>query len=148
MTKISEKQNEIIMAFSKLGTREEKYLYLIEQGCRLPKFDERDKTTENLIELIERRTWLKIEKKDGKVFFSGESESLVLNGLLKLLIDITSGITLQEFLDTEIYFTSAMGLKKFFYNDNVFDMLNLIYDRMQVLAISGIAINPYANSDY
>ena len=105
-------QDEVIEEFSVFDDWMDKYALLIDLGNSLTPFDEKHKTESNLIEGCQSRVWLHAEYKDGKVVFQGESDAVIVKGIVSLLIRIISGHTPQEILDADLYFIERIGLKE------------------------------------
>lgn len=109
---INELQDEVIEDFSAFDDWMDKYALLIDLGNSLPPLDGKDKTESNLIEGCQSRVWLSADYKDGKIWFRGESDAVIVKGIVSLLIKIISGHTPQEILDTDLYFIERIGLKE------------------------------------
>ncbi|MEZ2442695.1 cysteine desulfuration protein SufE [Chitinophaga sp. W3I9] len=107
---IQEIQEEIISDFSVMGSWEDKYEYIIQLGKELPLISEEFKTPDNLIKGCQSRVWLHTELKDGKLFFTGDSDAVITKGLVSLMIYVLSGHTPQEIAAADIYFIDAIGL--------------------------------------
>ncbi|MET3877830.1 MULTISPECIES: SufE family protein [Chitinophaga] len=107
---IQEIQEEIISDFSVMGSWEDKYEYIIQLGKELPLISEEYKTPDNLIKGCQSRVWLHTELKDGKLFFTADSDAVITKGLVSLMIYVLSGHTPQEIATAEIYFIDAIGL--------------------------------------
>ncbi|GHT07043.1 Fe-S metabolism protein SufE [Bacteroidia bacterium] len=113
MTKtINQIQDEIIDEFSVFDDWMDKYELLIEVGSELPPSDAPYKTPSNLIEGCQSRVWLQADYVDGKVLFLGESDTMIVKGIVSLLIRVLSGHTPNEILDADLYFIDAIGLKE------------------------------------
>ena len=109
---INENQNKVIEEFSAFDDWMDKYAYLIELGNDLPPLDERYKNQNNLIEGCQSRVWLQADCIDGKVRFLGESDAVIVKGIIALLIQVLSGHSPEEILSTDLYFIDAIGLKE------------------------------------
>lgn len=109
---INETQDNIIEDFSVFDDWMDKYGLLIDLGNTLAPLDERYKTENNLIEGCQSRVWLYAEYKDGNIFFQGESDAVIVKGIVSLLISILSGHTPQEILTADLYFIEKIGLKE------------------------------------
>lgn len=107
---IQEIQEEIISDFSVMGSWEDKYEYIIQLGKELPLIAEEFKTPDNLIKGCQSRVWLHTALKDGKLFFSGDSDAVITKGLVSLMIYVLSGHTPQDIATADIYFIDAIGL--------------------------------------
>lgn len=112
MMTINEKQEEIIEEFSVYEDWMDKYSYLIELGNALEPFPAGKKSKENLIDGCVSRVWLDAEMKDGKIYFSADSDAIITKGIIALLIRAVSGYTPKEIRDADLYFIEKIGLKE------------------------------------
>lgn len=112
MTRIDEIQNQIIDEFSVFDDWMDKYSLLIEMGNELPALDPKYKTQNNLIEGCQSRVWLQADCTDGKVAYQGDSDAVIVKGIVSLLIRILSGHTPGEILSANLHFIEAIGLKE------------------------------------
>ena len=109
---INELQDEVIEEFSAFDDWMDKYALLIDLGNALDPLDEKYKTESNLIEGCQSRVWLQADYVDGKIHFQGESDAVIVKGIVSLLIRILSDHTPQEILDADLYFIDRIGLKE------------------------------------
>ncbi|KJF43161.1 SufE family protein [Draconibacterium sediminis] len=109
---MEEIQQEIIEEFSMYEDWMDKYGYLIELGNDLEELDAKDKNDQNIIKGCQSRVWLVAELKDGKIYFKGESDAVIVKGLVALLLRVVSGRTPQELLESELHFIDDLGLKQ------------------------------------
>ena len=109
---INELQNNVIEEFADFDDWMDKYALLIDLGNSLPPLEEKYKTESNLIEGCQSRVWLQADYEDGKIIFKGESDAVIVKGIVSLLINVLSGHTPQEILDTDLYFIEQIGLKE------------------------------------
>ncbi len=109
---IEEIQQEIIEEFSIYEDWMDKYSYLIELGNDLTDLDPKDKNDQNLIKGCQSRVWLVAEMKDGKIYFRGESDAVIVKGLVALLLRVVSGRTPQELMDSDLHFIDDLDLKQ------------------------------------
>ena len=109
---MDEIQQEIIEEFSMYEDWMDKYAYLIELGNDLEDLDAKDKNDQNIIKGCQSRVWLVAELKDGKIYFRGESDAVIVKGLVALLLRVVSGRTPKELLETELHFIDDLGLKQ------------------------------------
>ena len=105
-------QDQIIADFSQFDDWMDKYALLIDLGNSLKPLDEKFKIPQNIIEGCQSRVWLNAELVDGKVIFEGESDAVLVKGIVSLLIQVLSGHTPEEIVDTELYFIDKIGLKE------------------------------------
>jgi cysteine desulfuration protein SufE len=109
---IEEIQQEIIEEFSIYEDWMDKYSYLIELGNDLKDLDPKDKNDQNLIKGCQSRVWLVAEMKDGKIYFRGESDAVIVKGLVALLLRVVSGRTPKELVESDLHFIDDLGLKQ------------------------------------
>ena len=109
---INELQNNVIEEFADFDDWMDKYALLIDLGNSLPPLEEKYKTDSNLIEGCQSRVWLQADYVDGKILFKGESDAVIVKGIVSLLISILSDHTPQEILDADLYFIEKIGLKE------------------------------------
>ena len=109
---INELQNNVIEEFADFDDWMDKYALLIDLGNSLPPLEEKYKTESNLIEGCQSRVWLQADYVDGKILFKGESDAVIVKGIVSLLISILSDHTPHEILDADLYFIEKIGLKE------------------------------------
>ena len=109
---INELQNNVIEELADFDDWMDKYALLIDLGNSLPPLEEKYKTESNLIEGCQSRVWLQADYVDGKILFKGESDAVIVKGIVSLLISILSDHTPQEILDADLYFIEKIGLKE------------------------------------
>jgi cysteine desulfuration protein SufE len=105
-------QQEIIDEFSVYEDWMDKYQYLIELGNGLKELDPSEKTEQNLIKGCQSRVWLVAEEKDGKLYFRGESDAVIVKGLVALLLRVVSGQDSSEIAKNDLSFIDKIGLKQ------------------------------------
>ena len=107
---IKETQDEIIADFELFGDWMDKYEYIIQLGKELPMIDAKYKTEENLIKGCQSRVWMHAEIRDGKLFFTADSDAVITKGLVSLVIKVLSGQTPAAIVESDLYFVDAIGL--------------------------------------
>lgn len=112
MQTIKRVQEEIVEEFDMFDEWMDKYTHLIEIGNELEDIDPKNRTPEYIIEGCQSKVWLHPEFRDGKVFFSGDSDALIVKGLVALVLKVYSGNTPQDILDNEPQFINDIGLDK------------------------------------
>jgi cysteine desulfuration protein SufE len=109
---INEIQQNITDEFAVFDDWMDKYALLIEMGNALAPLDEKYKTENNLISGCQSRVWLYANYINGKVYFLGESDAVIVKGIVSLLISVLSDHTPQEILDADLFFIEQIGLKE------------------------------------
>ena len=112
MFMIDKIQEEIIEEFSMFDDWLDKYDYLISLSESLPVISSEHKTDDYIIEGCQSRVWVDARLTDGKIFYSADSDAIIIKGLLALLIRAMAGRTPQEVVDLDLYFIDAIGLKE------------------------------------
>ena len=110
MQTIDQVQEEIIDEFAMFDDWMDKYALIIEQGNSLEKLDEKYKTPNNIIEGCQSRVWLQTDYKDGKLYFTAESDAVIVKGLLAMVLKVFSGRTPDEINEANLHFLEDIGL--------------------------------------
>jgi len=105
-------QQEINEEFSAYEDWMDKYSYLIELGNDLEPLDPKLKNDQHLIKGCQSRVWLVPDFKDGKICFKGESDAVIVKGLVALLLRVVSCRTPQEIMESDLHFVDDIGLKQ------------------------------------
>ena len=111
MKTILEKQRELIEEFQEIEDWRERYRAIIECGSELPALPSALKTDANLIRECQNRVWLAGRKEDKDlIFYFADGESQIVKGLAAMLVDLYSGHTANEILNTPAEYVEALGL--------------------------------------
>ena len=109
---LEEKKQAIVEDFSLYEEWLDKYEYLIELGKSLEPFPEEKKTEDRLIKGCQSRVWLDSELRDGRLYFTADSDAIITKGIISLLIDVYSGRTPEEIAADDFGFVAEIGLKE------------------------------------
>ena len=90
----------------------DKYDYLISLSDNLPVIDPAHKTEQYIIEGCQSRVWVDAHIEDGKVYYTADSDAIIVKGILALLIRAMEGRTPQQIVDLDLYFIDAIGLQE------------------------------------
>ena len=105
------RQKMIVDEFAKLSQWEDKYKRIIELGKKLPPFAEELKTEQLKVKGCQSQVWLKAERSPGgEIIFTGDSDALLVKGLLALMLQVFSKAKPQEILEAPIDFLKQLGL--------------------------------------
>lgn len=104
MNQINEIQEKIVSDFLEMGDGFDQYAYLIELSVQLRGLPEEKKTDDRLVKGCQSHVWLDMCMEDGAFFFDGDSDTLILKGVLFLLQDIFGGQPLEEVAKAKIWF--------------------------------------------
>ena len=109
---INEIQDEIIEEFTSFDDWMARYSLLIDYGNGLEPFPEEDKNDENLIDGCQSKVWFTAQMEDGKVIYRGDSDAILVKGIVALLIRVLSGHTPKEIVNTQLYFIDEINLRE------------------------------------
>lgn len=109
---INEKQNNIVEEFEQFDDWMDKYSLLIDLGNSLGSINDSDKVPQNIIEGCQSRVWLTADYQNGIITYHGESDAILVKGIVSLLIQVLSGHTPDEILNTELFFIEKIGLRE------------------------------------
>ena len=110
MPTINELQDEIIEEFSALDDWMDRYALIIDLGNTLEPLPESDKTPTNSIEGCQSRVWITATFDGERIHFRGESDALIVKGIVSLLLRVLDGQTPQDILASDLYFIERIGL--------------------------------------
>lgn len=103
---------EIRDDFSLLDDWEDKYRYVIELGKQLPDLADEKRTEANKVRGCVSQVWLVTHKDGDRLHFEGDSDAMIVRGLVAILLSIYQDHTPQEILELdakEIF--GELGLK-------------------------------------
>ena len=109
---IAETETRIISEFSQFDDWLDKYNYLIEMGKAVPGIDEKYRTDQYVITGCQSKVWLHADLREGKIFFSADSDALITKGIVNLLIRVLSGRTPDEILSADMNYINEIGLRE------------------------------------
>jgi cysteine desulfuration protein SufE len=135
--KINEKQDEIIEEFSVFDDWMDKYEYIIELGKDLPVISPEKKTDERLIEGCQSKVWLEAEFKNGKMYFSADSDAIITKGIIGLLIRVLNEENPDEIAKSDLYFIQKIGLHEHLSPNRSNGLANMV-KKIKVLSIKAL----------
>ena len=109
---IKEIQDSIVEEFSMFDDWMDRYAMLIEMGKEFPIIDPQYRNDNYLINGCQSRVWLHAELKDGKIYFTADSDAVITKGIINLLIKVFSGQTPADILAADMSFLDEIGLKE------------------------------------
>lgn len=112
MKSLEEVKEAIVEDFSVYEEWLDKYEYLIELGRNLSEYPEEKKTDDRLIQGCQSRVWLDSEVKEGRIWFTADSDAIITKGIISLLISVYSGRTAAEIAGDDFGFITEIGLKE------------------------------------
>ncbi len=80
----------------------EKYQYIIDLGKKLDSLEEEDKIPAHIVHGCTSQVWLTCKQSDGRLYFKGTSEAVIVKGLVFIILHIFSDCTVEELKDTDM----------------------------------------------
>ena len=109
---IDQIQNDIVEEFSDVDDWMDRYAMIIDLGNNLPEIDEKYKTPDHLIEGCQSRVWLYAREEDGKVYYTADSDAIIVKGIISLLIQVLDNQTPDDILKSDLHFIDDIGLSE------------------------------------
>lgn len=101
-------KEKLLRNFSRCVNWEEKYLYVIELGTKLPALSDNFRQQNNLIAGCQSQVWIVMESTpEGDVTFYGDSDAAIVKGLLTIVFILYQGMNADAIvaLDVRPFFT-------------------------------------------
>ncbi len=89
----------------------DRYNYLIELGNELEPIDPKYKTDEYLISGCQSKVWLTADYREGKMFYTADSDALIVKGIAALLLKVLNDTEAKEIVNNDLFFIDEIGLK-------------------------------------
>jgi cysteine desulfuration protein SufE len=96
-------KDKLVRNFSRCLNWEDKYLYVIELGAKLPALDDTERQAGNLISGCQSQVWIVMQLDDqGRVEFHGDSDAAIVKGLLAVVFILYHQMTPQQIVDLDV----------------------------------------------
>ncbi len=100
---------DLVAEFDLLGDWEERYRYIIELGRTLAPLSDAERIDANKVRGCASQVWLVTQATgDGRLAFRGDSDAMIVQGLVAVMLRLYSGHTPEEILG----FDAAAALKQ------------------------------------
>lgn len=109
---IAEKEARIVEEFAMFDDWMDRYNYIIELGKELPLIDPQYRSEQYLISGCQSQVWLHAAYRDGKVYFTADSDAIITKGIVNLLIRVLSEERPEEIKNAGLGFIDQIGLKE------------------------------------
>lgn len=107
---MEERIGQIKARFLKFKDWEDRYKELILLGKELSSFPEDKREDKYKVKGCQSQVWLYPEFKDGRVYFYGDSDAVLVKGIVGLLISVYSDATPDEIISTKPEFLKDVGI--------------------------------------
>ena len=112
MSSLQERQNELVNEFLKIQDWEDRYKKIIDLSKTLPPLEESKKTELNLVKGCQSQVWLVAElTPEGKILLKGDSDAVLVKGLVAVVLRIYSNSFPEEILNTPPTFLKDLGFE-------------------------------------
>lgn len=109
---LQQRQQKIVHEFQALKDWEGRYKKIIEMGKQLPEMAADLKNENNLVKGCQSQVWLHAElSPQGQMLLQGDSDALIVKGLVALLLKVYSGASPQDVLQTPPEFLKELGFE-------------------------------------
>lgn len=132
---IDEIQEEIIDEFSSFDDWMDRYSLLIDYGNGLEPFPEADRIDKNLIDGCQSKVWFTCEYQDGKIIYHGDSDAILVKGIVALLIRVLSGQTPHDIVNANLHFLDDIQLREHLSPTRT-NGLNAMLQQMRLFALT------------
>ncbi|ASV55164.1 MULTISPECIES: cysteine desulfuration protein SufE [Lelliottia] len=96
-------RDKLLRNFSRCANWEEKYLYIIELGQRLPALSEEDHSPENTIQGCQSQVWIVMNQTDGGVIeLQGDSDAAIVKGLVAVVFILYHQMSAQDIVAFDV----------------------------------------------
>ncbi|RAU34698.1 cysteine desulfuration protein SufE [Pantoea sp. RIT413] len=102
MANLPEKE-KLVRNFNRCANWEEKYLYIIELGAKLPESSESLHQPGYVISGCQSQVWIRMTPQaDGSMAFEGDSDAAIVKGLIAVVFSLYQGLKPQEILELDV----------------------------------------------
>ncbi|MDW5499402.1 cysteine desulfuration protein SufE [Pseudomonas lundensis] len=96
-------KDKLVRNFSRCLNWEDKYLYVIELGAKLPALDDTERQAGNLISGCQSQVWIVMQlDEQGRVEFHGDSDAAIVKGLLAVVFILYHQMTPQQIIELDV----------------------------------------------
>ncbi len=107
---MTERVNQIKQRLGQYSDWEDRYKELILLGKSLQNYPEDKRDEKYKVKGCQSQVWLYPELKDGRVYFFGDSDAVLVKGIVGLLLSVYSDATPDEILATKPEFLKEVGI--------------------------------------
>ena len=102
MATLPEKE-KLVRNFNRCANWEEKYLYVIELGGKLPELSDSFRQPEYSVSGCQSQVWIVMDQaEDGTIQLQGDSDAAIVKGLIAVVFSIYQGMTQQQIVKFDV----------------------------------------------
>lgn len=109
---VKEEQDKVVKEFTDIDDWEEKYSLLIQMGKDLGELEPEIKIEKNKISGCQSQVWMHASLDDGKMKIYGDSDAMIVKGLVAMLIRVYSNQAPEDILASPPEFLTKIGIDK------------------------------------
>ncbi|HFK6079284.1 TPA: cysteine desulfuration protein SufE [Enterobacter cloacae] len=95
-------KDKLLRNFGRCANWEEKYLYIIELGQRLPPLSEEAHNPDNIIQGCQSQVWIVMEQKGGTIELHGDSDAAIVKGLIAVVFILYHQMSAQDIVAFDV----------------------------------------------
>lgn len=96
-------KDKLLRNFSRCANWEEKYLYIIELGQRLPPLSAKEHIAQNIIQGCQSQVWIVMEQEpSGVITLRGDSDAAIVKGLIAVVFILYDRMTAQDISEFDV----------------------------------------------
>ncbi|WP_072568288.1 cysteine desulfuration protein SufE [Enterobacter sp. SA187] len=96
-------KEKLLRNFTRCANWEEKYLYIIELGQRLPELAAEAHSPENVIQGCQSQVWIVMQRRDdGVIELQGDSDAAIVKGLIAVVFILYQQMTEQDIVAFDV----------------------------------------------
>ncbi|HHV1459852.1 TPA: cysteine desulfuration protein SufE [Escherichia coli] len=96
-------KEKLLRNFLRCANWEEKYLYIIELGQRLPELRDEDKSPQNSIQGCQSQVWIVMRQNaQGIIELQGDSDAAIVKGLIAVVFILYDQMTPQDIVNFDV----------------------------------------------
>lgn len=96
-------KEKLLRNFSRCANWEEKYLYIIELGQRLPPLSDEAHSPDDIIQGCQSQVWIVMhQNEDGVIELQGDSDAAIVKGLIAVVFILYQTMTPQDILAFDV----------------------------------------------
>ena len=107
---IKQKDIDTEKTILELEGEEGQFEYLIDIGKKKGSLEPQEKIDKNKMSGCLAQVWIKFDTKNGKNYFDGDSDALIVKGLVKIITEALSGLTNDEIKELKHDIVNKLGL--------------------------------------
>ena len=92
---------ELVEDFEFLDDWEDRYRLVIEEGKAMPPLEDALKVPATKVDGCASQVWLHVTPESGTMKFAGESDAMIVNGLIAVLRRLYNGVSLPQVLEID-----------------------------------------------